>query len=60
VAVARWEHTEVVRLLVECWPDGKEALNEMWNTPLSVFERQRTAVTAFARQEIIALLGGVC
>jgi hypothetical protein len=32
VEVARWEQTAVVRLLVDCWPEGKEG-----QTSLSAF-----------------------
>jgi hypothetical protein len=39
---ARWGYlgrTEVLSLLVECWPQGKEALDKAELTPLEMFEK---------------------
>jgi hypothetical protein len=53
--------TDVVRFLVERWPEGKEALNRDGKTPLLSFEEgsgRKLQLSDEERQEIIALLGG--
>jgi hypothetical protein len=47
---------------MERWPEGKEALNTDWETPLSTFEktcvRFRSFLSDEGKEKIIALLGG--
>jgi hypothetical protein len=58
--VVRAGHVDVMRLLVESWPEGKEALNEDGQTPLSMFEQYTQPEFALLNEtkEMIALLGG--
>jgi hypothetical protein len=53
--------TNVVKFLVERWPEGKEALNNKGQTPLSRFEDSRCnhQLSDEENQQIIALLGGL-
>jgi ankyrin repeat protein len=58
---AEMAQMEVVRSLLERWPEGKEALNNYKRTPLSMFEkpsRRQLQLSDEENQEIIALLGG--
>jgi hypothetical protein len=56
-----WERDiNVMRQLVEGWPEGKEALNEDGKTPLSVFEQQsQPELYQEWRLLAVAQLGGV-
>jgi hypothetical protein len=61
--VAAWmTETEVVRILVERWPEGKKSFNNDGKTPLRRFEngdsRRRWRLSDEEKEEIIALLGG--
>jgi hypothetical protein len=52
---------EVVRLWVESWPEGKEALNMDGKTRLLSFEegsRRKLQLSDEEKKEIIALFGG--
>jgi hypothetical protein len=52
---------EVVRILVERWPEGKHKLDHDYQTPLSLFEecrKQWSDLSATEREEVFALLGG--
>jgi ankyrin repeat protein len=56
---ARMPNTEVLRLLVERWPEGKDALNNYKQTPFSTFEeqlRRGLRISDEEMEEIVALL----
>jgi ankyrin repeat protein len=56
---ARMSKTEVLRLLVERWPEGKDALNNDKQTPLSTLEeqlRRGLRISDEEKEEIVALL----
>jgi ankyrin repeat protein len=60
-AAAEAGKTDVVRLLMERWPQGKEARNRNGKTPLLMFEegsRREIQLSDEEKKEIIALLGG--
>jgi hypothetical protein len=53
--------TDVVKFLVERWPEGKKARKWDWKTPLLVFEegsRRKLQLSEEEKNEIRALLGG--
>jgi ankyrin repeat protein len=59
-AAAKAGKTDVVRFLMERWPQGKEALNRDGKTPLLMFEegsKRRKLQLSDEETEIIALLG---
>jgi ankyrin repeat protein len=58
-SAARMPNTEVLRLLVERWPEGKDALNYFEQTPFSTFEgqlRRGLRISDEEMEEIVALL----
>jgi hypothetical protein len=66
VAYTNWhEITDLLRLLVEFWPEGREAVNRHGLTPLQHFEQLYPVNHEYfvdnekMWREIIALLGGM-